>query len=148
MKMMGKNMSVGVIVIIVIILVVMFSLGYLIFKSKGVDLENKKTLAKIMNTVWISDGKEKVEEIYLRHKTNSLKLEKLSDKSENIWLIKTRHQFATIGWVLWIEFKNDKVVSLKIRLVDNKDMKPENAPWDKIKQGRAPVPVGIQILPE
>jgi len=84
-----------------------------------------------MNNLQIGDPKEKVEQIYNKYKSRSLKLEKLD--IDNEWFITMPYEFGATDWILWIEFENNKVISLKIRLSDSKDFKPKDSPLDKVK---------------
>lgn len=123
---MEKKRSVGVIIAIILILGAF--LGYTIFDNRIVNLKNKKALVAIMDNLLLGDEKVKVREIYNQYKTNTLELVEL----ENSWLIRMPHEFGATDWVVWIGFENNKIISLKIRLSDSKEMKPKNSPPDKI----------------
>ena len=51
--------------------------------------------------------------------------------SRDLWLIRTPFESGARNWQLWIEFTNDTIRSLQIRLADSRTMKPREAPDDQ-----------------
>ena len=121
---------INAILIIVIILLAFFIIYDLFLRNRNINLDNKRALVTIMENIKLGDSGARVEEIFNHHKTDTLQLKKL----ENEWLITMPYEFGATDCILWVDFENNKAVSLKIRLSDSKDMKPKESPPDKIKE--------------
>ncbi|MFC1703331.1 hypothetical protein ACFL1E_00915 [Candidatus Omnitrophota bacterium] len=123
-----------IVITAVSLFVIVLLAGNTLFLNKILNQDDKKALITIMENLQIGDEKERVENIFSRHRTDALELKKSEDYEgweENQWLIQMPVEFGATDWILWIEFVDEKVASLKIRLHDSKDLKPKGTPPDK-----------------
>jgi len=112
------------------IVIIIFTVCFFMQHRMKMLRKNKLALISIMNDIKIGDNAVQVKNIYEKYRTEQLKLRKIS--RENVWMITMPLEFGASDWVLWVKFDDNKVTSLKIRFSDSKDIKPENAPSDKV----------------
>jgi hypothetical protein len=55
----------------------------------------------------------------------------LREGDTNLWLVATPIVFGARNWHLYIEFRDSKVETLKMRIADSKDVKPKGSPPDR-----------------
>jgi hypothetical protein len=55
---------------------------------------------------------------------------KLQEQSSEEWTVETPIQFGAKNWVLYIELRGSRVIALRIRTADNKNIRPKDAPPD------------------
>jgi len=118
-----------IISVITIIGVVLFLLINF-FYTRVTNATHKQALFLMVQELSVDDPKVRFNEIYEKYKTNKLKLNKITATQ---WLITIPPEFGATDWQLWIDFDNDKIKELKIRLSDSRNMHPYDAPPDKIK---------------
>ncbi len=79
---------------------------------------------------------EQVEQAYAQRSPHDVNLRKLTTGS---WLFQTPLQWGAVNWVMWVDFSDEAVSSVRLRLLDDKERRPSDAPPDKQKE----VPSGM-----
>jgi len=92
------------------------------------NMENKPRLAEIMRELSPGDTKDDVQRTFDRMQTATLKLHVISSAC---WNITMPFELGASDWILWIDFLDDKVTRLRIRLSDSARIRPPGAPEDK-----------------
>jgi hypothetical protein len=110
-----------------VLAVVAFVLWHVVFGPPP-DPEARTQLVGVMEK--LSPGMSRVAAEDVIHHTAVGKLDAVL-LSRDLWLIRTPFESGARNWQLWIEFTNDTIRSLQIRLADSKTMKPTEAPDDQ-----------------
>ncbi|MBI4731981.1 MAG: hypothetical protein HY781_07625 [Chloroflexi bacterium] len=116
----------------ILILLILFT-GYMLsdfYYRKIRNIKNKEALKKIQHHLGVGDDSNKVKKIYNLYNTGKLEL---VTESEQIWRIMMPFEWGANDWILWIEFEDNKIIALKIRLSDSVYCRPDDSP-DKTRR--------------
>jgi len=115
-----------------IVMLVMGSLGYFchkhIVRTQQQRRLSRNAIISLMNKLQVGDTAEDVESAVRLHRAARLQLVK---NSRDAWTVTTPLEFGATNWLLYIDFRNQRVVRLRIRTEDSIDFKPPEAPADK-----------------
>jgi len=112
---------------VLILTLLMLSFAGYYKQATEIKLLRHQNIANMMQIIKLGYSKEKTEEILLKAKSPNFKLEKIN---QGEWILSTPLEFGATNWLLVIDFKNDKVASLKVRTSDSMNIKPDSAPND------------------
>ncbi len=100
------------------------------------DSQARSELVTLRNALTPSTTRPELERLVTASKT--LFLSKSGEPKE--WSVGTPLRWDARNWVLWIEFREDRISTLKIRLYDSRTMHPEEAPPDLVFGSPPPAP--------
>lgn len=104
-------------------------LGYEVFNrpSRHADLIRFTELARGVSSP------DEVEELFTRMNSRVLTLDKLSDSR---WRVVTPFELTANNWILYIDFNDGQLASLRIRTTDGPHDHPDSAPPDIVIENR------------
>jgi hypothetical protein len=84
---------------------------------------------------------EEVEQAYAGSPPQDVRLQKLNNGS---WLFQTPLQWGAVNWVMWVDFSDGAVSAVRMRLLDDAERRPSEAPRDKREEGATNMGAGMQ----
>ena len=93
--------------------------------------ESRREITELMHAFALGQSMEDVRTIF---KNVAGKHSKLLELSSSQWLVNTPPEFGAVNWYIWIDFASGKITALRVRLADGPEMKPPDAPSDKVAQ--------------
>ena len=124
---MNKSKIIGTVILVIVIPVLIY---FNVFHTKIQNGPNRQALSVMMQNLSIDDSKEDFDKIYEKYKTDKLNLYK---SEGNQWYVRMPIEFGATDWILLVDFKNDKITGIKIRISDDIIFHPKDAPEDKVK---------------
>ena len=112
-----KNLISGLIVTIVLLSFytwLFFASGDF-FYTHGQNAANRTAVLKIREKLRVGDGYETALRIYWEHASDDLRL---YSGSPDTWSISMPHEVGAREWVLYVDFSNSKVTTLRVRTSD------------------------------
>ena len=97
-----------------------------VFRLHRDNEANRAALLRVHSAVQPGASPDDVLRAYWQHRTDDLRLH--ADNPTR-WVIRMPLEFGASDWLLWLEFKNGKVVALRMRTSDGPA--PAEAPPDK-----------------
>lgn len=91
----------------------------------------KEYIIKVFNSTDLYDDYDSVVSLLSNASTNKIKIEFIAWDS-NFIVLRSPAKFNAKNWVLYLEFKNNRVVGKYIRYHDSRHAKPLNAPMDSV----------------
>lgn len=91
----------------------------------------RQEMRHLMSVVQLGDTKLQVRRAFESGNYKHLRLPGRSDST--LWRVSTPFELGAGNWILHIEFKNSKVVALRLRIADSDTMRPRDpAPPDRV----------------
>jgi hypothetical protein len=73
-------------------------------------------------------GNDELRRLFNESRFQGLSLE---DDSPSEWVVETPTEFGATNWVLYVEVSDSKIVTLRIRTADSRNVHPTGAPADR-----------------
>jgi hypothetical protein len=108
-----------------IVLIGLIAIAIFYLKSQG-DKYNEN-LTRVMSQINLGDSSEKVKSLFENTKDEGFDY---FPKGNNLMILTSPSEFGATNWRLLVEFKDSKVISVKVRSEDSDENKPKEAPAD------------------
>jgi hypothetical protein len=124
---MKKSLMVWLVNSILVVGIIVLS-GTIFLRGHWSSGASRKELLSLYEKAQVGGNAESVKELFVAGHYSHLTLD---EPRSNVWTICTPYEFGAKNWVLWIECVDSRIADVKIRLLDDKNTKPSDAPPDK-----------------
>ncbi len=83
---------------------------------------------KVWDRLELGDTQAEVESTFLKVGAKDLELR----KGRGYWTVRTPCNFSATNWNLWLTFEEERLVAMRVRMLDSERMVPRDAPGDKL----------------
>ena len=102
-----------------------------VFHSSKRNAPNRTALLQLYEAVAVGSSHAEVLAAYWQHRTEELKL---SAERPSAWSVRMPLEFGASDWLLLVEFRDDRVSAVRVRMSDGPP--PKDGPKDKQKDAR------------
>jgi hypothetical protein len=90
--------------------------------------ESTSEITRLFALIEIGMTTEEVEQAYAESSPKDVTSRQLANGS---WLFETPLQWGAMNWVMWVDFSDGTVSAVRMRLLDDDERRPSEAPSDK-----------------
>ncbi len=110
------------------------------FSDPETDALAQAELVSIVSSLELGSGEEEVRKVIDKGQSKLLRLfvsEPSSAEEDGVWRISTPLNFGAGNWIAILLFRDHRLCACIIRLYDNDNFKPRDAPPDRVREGYA-----------
>lgn len=130
---MTRRLTVGKQLLVVAALVAALFIGAALYRSLVVGREARSELLNVYEQLRPGLSVSAAEQVF---STNRFRRLKVVNVSPELVLIRSPLEWNANNWLLWMDVTNGQIYQLRIRLEDDSQLKPADAPPDKFADAR------------
>lgn len=130
---MTRGLTVGKQLLVVAALFAALFIGAVLYRSLVIGREARSELLNVYGKLRPGLSVSEVDQVFSTNRYSRLKMVNVSPE---LVLIRSPLEWNANNWLLWMDVTNGQIYQLRIRLEDDAQLKPADAPPDKLADAR------------